>query len=85
MKDVIIMMEKTSEEEIRDLDKQLPTDLHLVEYTLDGEFQADGVRAHTMVDIFDFYYDNGAKITRIKSGFGTIKPKLFTNQQTDHD
>ena len=59
MKDVIVMMEQTSEAEIRDLDKQLPTDLHLIEYTLDGEFCADGVRAHTMVDIFDFYHDLG--------------------------
>jgi len=85
MKDVIVMMEQTSETEIRDLNKQLPTDLHLVEYTLDGEFRADGVRAHTMVDIFDFYHDLGAKVSRIKSGYGTIKPKLFTSQQKDHD
>ena len=85
MKDVIVMMEQTSEAEIRDLDKQLPTDLHLVEYTLDGEFRADGVRAHTMVDIFDFYHDLGAKVSLIKSGFGTIKPKLFKNQETTHD
>ena len=85
MKDVIVMMEQTSEAEIRDLDKQLPTDLHLVEYTLDGEFRADGVRAHTMVDIFDFYHDLGAQVSRISSGFGTIKPKLFKNQEKDHD
>ena len=85
MKDVIVMMEQTSEEEIRDLDKQLPTDLHLVEYTLDGEFQADGVRAHAMVDIFDFYHDLGAKVSRISSGYGQIKPKLFTNTQKDND
>lgn len=85
MKDVVVLMEKTSEAELRDLDKQLPSDIHLVEYTLDDEFQADGVRAHTMVDIFDFYHDLGAKVSRISSGFGSIKSKLFTNQQKDHD
>ena len=77
MKDVIVMMEQTSEEELRDLDKQLPSDIHLVEYTLDDEFQADGVRAHSMVDIFDFYHDLGAKVSRISSGFGSVKPKLW--------
>ena len=85
MKDVVVLMEKTSEAELRDLDKQLPSDIHLVEYTLDDEFRVDGVRAHTMVDIFDFYHDLGAKVSRISSGFGSIKPKLFTNQQKDHD
>lgn len=83
MKDVIIMMEQTSELEIRDLEVQLPTDLHLVEYTQGDEFRADGVRAHTKVDIFDFYYDflkeEGLpfQIKSIRSGYGRIKPKLF--------
>lgn len=85
MKDVIVMMEQTSEQELKDLDKQLPSDIHLVEYTLEGEPQVDGVRAHTMVDIFDFYHDLGAKVSRIVSGFGQIKPKLFTNTQKDND
>jgi len=85
MKDVIVMMEQTSEEELRDLDKQLPSDIHLVEYTLDDEFQADGIRAHSMVDIFDFYYDLGAKVSRISSGFGQIKPQLFKNTENKDD
>lgn len=89
MRDVIIMMEQTSELELRDLEAQLPTDLHLVEYTLGDEFYVDGVRAHTKVDIFDFYYDflkeEGLpfQIKSIRSGYGKIKPELFKGNPED--
>ena len=61
-------------------DKHLPTDVHIITYTLDGKKQFDAVRAYTMVDIFDEYYDKlkgKGEILSIKSGFGHIKPKLF--------
>ena len=61
-------------------DTQLPTDLHIITYTKDGERQFDAVRAYTKVDIFDEYYDKLGKdnpIHSIESGYGRVKPKLF--------
>ena len=65
---------------------ELPTDLHLVEYEVDGQLYVDSVRAHKLVDIFDPYYDklqlvNGTLIS-ITSGYGSIKPVLY---KTDTD
>ena len=61
-----------------------PSDLHLVEYELDGTTYAAGVRAHSKVDIFDCYWDHlqplGGKVVTIRSGLGTIKPKLWTGK-----
>ena len=87
MKDVIVLLEQTSETEVSDLARDLPSDLHLVEYVKDGEAQVDGVRAFKKSDIFDFYYDylletsQSFQITAIRSGFGCIKPRLFNAQQ----
>lgn len=61
-------------------DSKLPTDVHIVTYTKDGVKQFDAVRAYTMVDIFDEYYDKLGKnnpIHSIISGYGKIKPKLY--------
>ena len=61
-------------------DTQLPTDVHVITYTKDGERQFDAVRAYTKVDIFDEYYDKLGKdnpIHSIESGYGRIKPKLY--------
>ena len=61
-------------------DKDLPTDVHLVEFTKDNGRQVDAVRAYTKVDIFDEYYDKLGKdnpIHEIRSGYGKIKPKLY--------
>ena len=61
-------------------DKELPTDVHLITYSLDGHTVVDAVRAYTMVDIFDAHYDKLGKlntVSEIKSGYGKIKPKLF--------
>ena len=60
---------------------ELPSDLHLVEYEVDGKLYVDSLRAYKAVDIFDPYYDklslvNGTLIS-ITSGHGRIKPKLF--------
>ena len=65
-------------------DRELPTDIHIVEYTIGGDLYFDSVRAYKTVDIFDVYYDklktvNGELIT-ITNGFGRIKPKLFTGK-----
>ena len=59
----------------------LPTDIHLVEYEVEGKLYVDAIRAYKMVDIFDAYYDKlntiGGTLNSITSGFGRIKPKLY--------
>lgn len=65
-------------------DTELPTDIHLVEYTIGEVLYVDSVRAYKKVDIFDVYYDKlkalGGELVSITSGFGRIKPKLFTGK-----
>ena len=62
-------------------DTKLPTDIHLVTFTTaDGKTITDAVRAYTMVDIFDVYYDRVGKegaIHSIQAGFGRIRPNLY--------
>lgn len=62
-------------------DRELPTDIHLVEYTVGETLYVDTVRAYKSVDIFDFYYDKlnplGGVIQSISNGYGKIKPKLY--------
>jgi hypothetical protein len=70
-------------------DKNLPTDVHLIAFTpTGGSKQVDAVRAYTMVDIFDRYYDKHdgkVDIHYIKSGYGKIKPKLFGKIASESD
>ena len=61
-------------------DRSLPTDVHIVTFTRDGERQFDAVRAYTKVDIFDEYYDKlkgKGKIHSIESGYGKLRPNLY--------
>ena len=77
------LMAETSEQELVDLNGDIPTDTHLVTFrTLDGSVASDAVRAFTKTDIFDAYNDGGLEVIGIKSGFGTIKPKLYGIQAT---
>ena len=68
-------------------DKELPSDTHIIEYRIGNKVFTDAVRAYTMVDIFDAYFDKllkiNGEITRIKSGFGNIKPKLYGKIKSD--
>ena len=48
-------------------DKDLPTDVHIITYTENGERKFDAVRAYTKVDIFDEYYDKLVKDNPIHS------------------
>lgn len=77
----VLLMQETSEEELRGLEKTLPTDTHLVLIEKEGELYADAVRAYKMSDIFDAYYDEGYKVNMIQRGFGRIRPNLYANQQ----
>ena len=65
-------------------ESNLPTDIHLVEYTIDGTLYVDSVRAYKAVDIFDPYYDKlkevGGELISITNGYGRIKPKLFSGE-----
>lgn len=74
----------------RDIDhKTLPTDIHLVHFKYDGRDYCDAVRASKMADIFDVYHDKireegkGGEVVAIKSGYGTIKPKLYNPDKTN--
>ena len=61
-------------------DSQLPTDVHIIRYTVGGETYFDAVRSFSKVDIFDAYFDRlkgVGHITSINSGYGKIKPRLY--------
>ena len=53
---------------------------------LDGNLLIDAVRAYTMVDIFDEYYDKlkgKGEVLKIESGYGRIRPNLFGKIKDD--
>ena len=62
----------------------LPTDIHLVEYEVEGTLYVDSVRAYKKADIFDAYHDKlkvlGGKVISITNGYGRVKPKLFSGK-----
>jgi len=69
-------------------DTELPTDVHLVKYSIGNKTFHDAVRAYTKVDIFDAYYDKldgQGVIHSIVSGYGRIKPKLYGKIQSAKD
>ena len=69
-------------------DKNLPSDVHLIHYTLDGHKFVVAIRAYTMVDIFDAYHEalgSKGEVNRIQAGFGHIKPNLFGKIKTKED
>lgn len=83
---VLVMYSNTTKETIKEEEKTLPSDIHLVEYEINGNLYLDAVRAFKQVDIFDVYYDRlwvykqdgyDCKIVSITSGHGVIKPKLY--------
>ena len=79
---VQVLMEQTSEQEIHDLSKELPTDTHyVVGISPAGDVINEAVRAYNKVDIFDAYCDAGYKITSITNGYGSVKPKLWVSSQ----
>ena len=60
---------------------ELPQDLVLVEYEIDGTLYCDGVRTARQVHAFDLFYDlvaaKGGKILNIISRVGKIPPKQY--------
>ena len=93
--DVHVLFPTTTEADLIEADKTIPSDTHLVRY-IRNEFVTDGddegerkdveyisaLRAYKMSDIFDALHDNGCTVLEIRPGFGTIKPKLYGFQQS---
>ena len=82
--EVIIFKQNIVEREMKNT--ELPTDIHLIDYTRGGQSYTDAVRAAKMSVIFDVYHDKlrsmdhadiVGSVTRIRNGFGTIKPILY--------
>ena len=85
-REVNIFMLNTTPETIKEMDAELPTDIHMVELRQGDETIYDAVRAYKMSSIFDVYYDKlqgEAEIVSIKSGYGRIKPKLYGYQSPE--
>jgi len=79
---VILMMQETSEQEVKDLSSELPTDTHVVTYRHPGGATGcDAVRSYSKADIFDAYHDARLTVLSITSGHGSIKPKLFNDSK----
>jgi len=77
---VIIHLKKTSEADLKEKAKELPSDIHLVRYrkpTWKKKETVAGIRAYKKVDIFDHLHDQGYEVLEITSGFGSVKPNLF--------
>ena len=59
----------------------MPSDIHMVQYKVNGNTYTDVVRAYTKVDIFDQYYQKvkniGGEILSIENGYGKIRPNLY--------
>jgi len=67
-------------------DTELPTDVHIIHYTVGGDTYFDAVRSYSMVDIFDSYFDHLSgigNIISIKSGYGRIKPRAYGKINAD--
>ena len=75
--EVSLLFESTTEEELRALDKEIPSDTYLVRYNQYDEEKIAAFRAYKAVDIFDALHDLGCQVLEIKLGFGSVKPKLF--------
>jgi len=85
-RDVNIFILNTTPDVIREMDPELPTDTHIIEYVIDGETSYDAIRAYKKTDVFDLYHDKfkkdniSATIVAISNGYGRIKPKLYGYQ-----
>ena len=81
---VSLIMEQTSEAEVIDLASELPTDTHyVVGISLAGDYIYEAVRAYKKSDIFDAYFDAGYEIKSIKSGYGSVKPRLWEDSKKE--
>ena len=91
--DCHLVAEDTSHEELISLDKDLPSDVHLVRYWLKSPAREElvattggvpedlicisGIRAYKKADIFDGLHDGGYEVLEITQGYGRIRPNLY--------
>ena len=91
--DCHLLAEATSHEELVSLDKDLPSDVHLVRYWPKSPFREEqaaaaglpvedliaisGIRAYKKSDIFDGLHDCGYEVLEITQGYGRIRPNLY--------
>lgn len=84
-KEVIIHQQNTKEEDL--VQKELPSDIHMVYYTHDDKEYSDAVRAARKADIFDIYYDKlklvGGKLNSIENGFGNLRPNMYNDRRKE--
>ena len=81
--EVIVQIESTTHDKLVELERTLPSDIHLVRYrkpTWKKKEKISAVRAYKMSDIFDVFHDQGWEVLEIKQGYGRIKPRLFNTQ-----
>ena len=87
--DVNIFILNTTPDVIKEMDKELPTDTHIIQYVIDGETSYDAIRAYKKSAIFDLYHDKfkregiTATVASISNGYGVIKPKLYGYQAVE--
>jgi hypothetical protein len=83
--EVIIHQQNIKEMDL--IQKELPSDIHMVYYNHDGKEYSDAVRAARKSDIFDIYYDKlkplNGELIAIKSGFGCLRPNMYNNKNKD--
>jgi len=78
---VIMHIESTTEAKLREMEAELPSDIHLVRYKKPSWKKKEKIsafRAYRMSDIFDHLHDRGFAVLEIISGFGRIRPNCFT-------
>lgn len=96
-----LMAEDTSHEELVALEKDLPSDVHLVRYWPKAEMRErqteasglaaedliaiSGIRAYKKSDIFDALWDAGFEVLEIANGYGRIKPKMYGYQSPNQE
>ena len=80
-----LVCDETSHEELRALDKDLPSDTHLDRYRVASVEMVSGIRAFRMSDIFDALFDLGAEVLEITQGYGAVKPKLWNYQSSQEN
>ena len=81
--EVIVQIESTTHDKLVELERTLPSDIHLVRYrkpTWKKKEKISAVRAYKMSDIFDQFHDKRWEVLEIKQGYGRIKPRLFNTQ-----
>ena len=81
MKDTHIIHANISEQELKDQERNLPSDTHLVRWRKPNwrkKSAISAVKAYRMVDIFDLFHDKGLVVLEIKQGYGRIKPRLWS-------